>query len=74
MTTVNIDWGTLATLGTLLLAIVAGVFWAGKLSGRVDRLEQDVKEIKADIKRIYELMYRQMGPMTSDGMAETADD
>ena len=74
MATVNVDWGTLATLGTLLLAIVAGVFWAGKLSGRVNRLEQDVKEIKADIKRIYELMYRQMGPIASDGMVETADD
>ncbi len=73
MATVNVDWGTLATLGTLVLAIVAGVFWASKLSSRVDRLEQDVKEIKADIKRICELLHRQMDPAGAENMPGAAD-
>ncbi len=74
MATVNVDWGTLATLGTLVLAIVAGVFWAGKLSSRMDRLKQDVKEIKADINRIFELLYRQMGPVGAESQPDATDD
>ena len=58
MATVDVDWGTLATPGALLPTIVTRTFWAGKPSRRVDQLEQHVKEIKADIERICELLYR----------------
>ena len=56
----------MVTSGTLLMTIAARAFWGGKLSGRVDPSEQDVKEIKADIKRVHQLMYHQMEPVTAD--------
>ena len=41
----TIDPATAATFVTVLLASVGGMFWLGKLSSRVDRLERDVQEI-----------------------------
>ena len=41
----TIDPATAATFVTVLLASAGGMFWLGKLSSRVDRLERDVQQI-----------------------------
>ena len=41
----TIDPATAATFVTVLLASAGGMFWLGKLSSRVDRLERYVQQI-----------------------------
>ena len=41
----TIDPATAATFVTVLLASAGGMFWLGKLSSRVDRLERNVQQI-----------------------------
>ena len=45
MMMLTIDPATAATFVTVLLASAGGMFWLGKLSSRVDRLERDVQQI-----------------------------
>ena len=47
-----IDPATAATFVTVLLASAGGMFWLGKLSSRVDRLERDVQEILSRVGRL----------------------
>ena len=57
--TVTIDPVTITTLGILILAAIGGFIWFGKLSGRVDRLETDVSDLKDGQKEILDLIHQQ---------------
>ena len=48
----TIDPATAATFVTVLLASAGGMFWLGKLSRRVHRLERDVQEILSRVGRL----------------------
>lgn len=43
---ITIDPATAATFITVLLAVIGGTFWLGKLSNRVDRLESVVEQLR----------------------------
>ena len=49
---ITIDPATAATFITLLLAIIGGTFWLGKLSNRVDRLENLVKQLQQGLEEL----------------------
>ena len=46
---------------TLIITLAGAVWWFGKLSGRVQRLENDVRELQKDQKMILELLNRHLG-------------
>lgn len=48
----TIDPATAATFIALLLAIVSGTFWLGKLSNRVDRLESVVEQLQQGVEEL----------------------
>ena len=50
-----------AVVLTLIITLSGAVWWFGKLSGRVQRLENDVGELQKDQKRILELLNRHLG-------------
>ena len=58
----TIDPATAATFVTVLLASAGGMFWLGKMSSRVDRLERDVQQILT--------LLRQQPPRTGTGSPE----
>ena len=57
-----IDPATAATFVTVLLASAGVMFWLGKMSSRVDRLERDVQQILT--------LLRQQPPRTGAGGPE----
>ena len=59
---ITIDPATAATFVTVLLASAGGMFWLGKLSSRVDRLERDVQQILT--------ILQQQPPQTGTGSSE----
>lgn len=74
----TIDPATAATFVTVLLASAGGMFWLGKLSSRVDRLERDVQQIltrvgrlEVDMQQVLTLLQQQRtGTGTGTGSAE----
>ena len=72
----TIDPATAATFVTVLLASAGGMFWLGKLSSRVDRLERDVQQIltrvgrlEVDMQQVLTLL-QQPPPRTGAGSSE----
>lgn len=51
----------IGSLMPLVLAVLAAIWWFGKLSTRVNHLEDDVEELKTEQKRILELLNRHLG-------------
>ena len=45
----------------MLLTAAGGFIWFGKLSNRIDTLEADVKELKADVKQILGMLNAHLG-------------
>ena len=59
--TFTADPTAIATFVLLLLSAIGGFLWVGRLSGRVDRLESDVKDLKEDVTKILELLNQHIG-------------
>lgn len=59
--TITIDPITLSTLAVVILTAISGFLWVGRLSSGVDRLEADVKELKAGQKEILQLLHQHIG-------------
>lgn len=59
--TITVEPITLSTLVVVLIAIIGGFVWIGKLGSRVDRLESDVKDLKDGQKQILELLNQHIG-------------
>ena len=51
----------IGSLVPLALAVAGAIWWSGKLSTRVNHLEDDVEELKREQKRILELLNRHLG-------------
>ena len=68
--TVTIDPVIITMLGALILAAIGTFIWFGKLSGRVDRLESDVADLKQGQQQILELLHQHIG--YHQGRAEAA--
>ena len=45
----------------ILLTATGGFIWFGKLSNRIDTLEADIKELKADVKQILGMLNTHLG-------------
>lgn len=46
--TITIDPAYVTAVVLVALAAIGGIIWLAKLGGRVERLEQDVKDLKGD--------------------------
>ena len=57
--TVLISGGAIVV--TLIITLAGTIWWFGKLSSRVQRLENDVGELQKDQKRILELLNHHLG-------------
>ena len=51
----------IGSLVPLVLVVLGAIWWFGKLSTRVNHLEDDVEELKREQKRILELLNRHLG-------------
>ena len=58
-----ITWIGYVLPGVSLLGICGAIWWWGKLSGRVERLETDVAELKQEQKRISASLNRLLGSL-----------
>ena len=59
--TFTADPAAIATFVLLLLSAISGFIWVGRLRGRVDRLESDVKDLKEDVTKVLELLNQHIG-------------
>lgn len=62
--TITIDLSAVAAFAAFLGMVMtagAGFIWFGKLSNRIDTLEADVKELKADVKQILGMLNTHLG-------------
>lgn len=56
-----IDPAAIAAFVTILLTAAGAFIWFGKLSSRIDTVEADVKELKADVKQILGMLHTHQG-------------
>lgn len=59
--TITIDPAAAAAFVGIILTAAGGFIWFGKLSNRIDTLEADVKELKADVKQILGMLNTHLG-------------
>ena len=59
--TFTIDPAAVAAFVGILLTAAGGFVWFGKLSNRIDTVEADVKELKADVKQILGMLNTHLG-------------
>ena len=59
--TISFDPAAIAAFVGILLTAAGGFIWFGKLSHRIDTLEHDVKELKADVKQILAMLHVHQG-------------
>ena len=69
--TITIDPAAAAAFIGILLTAAGGFIWFGKLSNRIDTIEADVKELKADVKEILGLLNAHLG--YHQGLAVTSE-
>ncbi len=56
-----IETAVISIVVTLIIASSGVFLWFGRLSNRVQQLEDDVGELKRDQKRIFELLNQHLG-------------
>ena len=49
----SISWTAIAGFAVFVAVIAPGFYWIGRLSHRVDSVEDDVDDVKKDVERLY---------------------